>query len=154
MHEGRKLDVALVILRVVVGAIFVAHGCQKLFALFGGPGIGGQGRFFETAACVAPGICLRPGVPLAVLSGVGELGGGLLLIIGLLAPLAGALLLADMLVAMVFFSGPKFGFFNPSSGLEMNLALVAIAVTVMLLGSGRYAAGSLFRRDSAGRRSS
>jgi putative oxidoreductase len=138
MKSSARQDVALVALRVVVGAIFIAHGAQKLFALFGGPGIVGQGRFFETAACVAPGICLRPGVPLAVLSGVGEFGGGLLLLLGLLVPLGGLLLIADMLVAMIFYSGPKFGFFNPSSGLEMNLAMVATTVSVILLGSGRY----------------
>ena len=133
-----RQDVALAALRVVVGAIFIAHGSQKLFALFGGPGIAGQGKFFETAACVAPGVCLKPGVPLALVSGLGEFGGGLLLILGLLVPLAGLLLVADMLVAMIFFSGPKFGFFNPSSGLEMNLAMVAVALAVILLGSGRY----------------
>ncbi|HEX6512949.1 MAG TPA: DoxX family protein, partial [Chloroflexota bacterium] len=105
-----------------------------------------QGRFFETAACVAPGVCLRPGVPLAVLSGLGEFGGGLLLLMGFLVPLGGLLLIADMLVAMVFFSGPKFGFFNVSSGLEMNLAMVAVALTVVLLGSGRYSLDRLFRR--------
>lgn len=141
-----RQDVALVALRVVVGAIFIAHGSQKLFALFGGPGIAGQGKFFETAACVAPGVCLRPGVPLAVLSGLGEFGGGLLLILGLLVPLAGLLLVADMLVAMIFFSGPKFGFFNTSSGLEMNLAMVAVALTVILLGSGRYGLDRRWRR--------
>lgn len=143
---NHRQDFALAALRVVVGAIFIAHGSQKLFALFGGPGIAGQGRFFETAACVAPGVCLRPGVPLAILSGVGEFGGGLLLLLGILAPVAGFLLMADMLVAMVFFSGPKFGFFNVSSGLEMNLVVVSVAITVILLGSGRYALGGRFRR--------
>jgi putative oxidoreductase len=135
---GGRQDLALVVLRVVVGAIFIAHGCQKLFGLFGGPGIANQGRFFETAACVAPGVCLKPGVPLAVLSGLGELGGGLLLLLGVLVTLGGLLLVADMLVAMIFFSGPKFGFFNVSSGLEMNLAMVAVALTVVLLGAGRF----------------
>lgn len=149
MKSNHRQDVALAILRGIAGAIFIAHGCQKLFALFGGPGIGGQGRFLETAACVAPGLCLRPGVPLAVISGLGEFGGGVLLVLGLLVPFAGLLLIADMLVAMIFFSGPKFGFFNPSSGLEMNLAMVAVAITVLLLGSGRYGADALFRRSGA-----
>lgn len=134
----RRQHIALLALRVVTGVIFIAHGCQKLFGLFGGPGIAGQGRFFETAACVAPGVCLKPGVPLAVLSGVGEFGGGLLVLLGVLVPLGAALIIVDMLVAMVFFSGPKFGFFNVSSGLEMNLALLAVASTLALLGSGRF----------------
>ncbi len=143
--NGRQ-DLALLALRVVVGVIFMAHGSQKLFALFGGPGPVGQGRFFETAACVAPGVCLRPGLPLAVLSGIGEFGGGLLLLLGLLVPLGAALILADMLVAMIFFSGPKFGFFNVSSGLEMNLAMVAVAITVALLGSGGFGLDGRRRR--------
>jgi putative oxidoreductase len=134
-----RQDLALAALRVVVGAVFIAHGAQKLFGWFGGPGIVGQGRFFETGACVVKGVCLAPGAPLAALSGIAEFGGGVLLLLGVFVPLAGLLLLLDQLVAMIFFSGPKFGFFNVSSGLEMNLSMVAIAITVILLGGGRYA---------------
>ena len=138
-------DLALAALRVVVGAVFFAHGAQKLFGWFHGPGLAGQGKFFETAACVAKGVCLSPGVPLAALSGAGELLGGILLIAGVLLPLAALLLVVDQLVGMIFFSGPKFGFFNPSSGLEMNLTLVAAVLVLAAVGGGRYA---LIKRET------
>ena len=139
-------DFALAALRVVVGAVFIAHGCQKLFGWFHGPGITAQGKFFESAACVAKGVCLSPGAPLAALSGFGELVGGALLVLGLLMPLAAFMLLADQLVAMIFFSGPRVGYFNPSSGLEMNLTLVAAVLIVALIGTGRFAAGAAIKR--------
>jgi putative oxidoreductase len=48
------MDLALLVLRLVVGLTFAAHGAQKLFGAFGGPGIRGTAGFFDQ-------IGLRPG---------------------------------------------------------------------------------------------
>ena len=72
-------DAGMLLLRLVVGWTMVAHGAQKLLGWFGGPGFGGTARFLEQMG-------FRPGELHAVLSGGAELGGGLLLALGLLTP--------------------------------------------------------------------
>ena len=62
----------LLVLRLAVGAVFVAHGAQKLFGLWGGGGLTGTAAFFAQLG-------LTPAYPLAILVGLVELGGGLLL---------------------------------------------------------------------------
>src|SRR3979411_733108 len=77
------LDQGMVLLRLVVGWTMAVHGAQKLFGWFGGPGFAGTARFLEQMG-------FRPGELHAVLSGGAELGGGLLLALGLLTPLGAA----------------------------------------------------------------
>jgi hypothetical protein len=71
----------LLILRVVVGGLLVGHGTQKLFGWFGGHGPRATGAFFELLG-------YRPGVLFAVIAGLTEAGGGMMLAVGLLTPLA------------------------------------------------------------------
>jgi putative oxidoreductase len=66
---------ALLILRVVVGSLLVGHGAQKLFGAFGGHGLAGTAAWLES-------IGLRPGRPWALVAGLSEFGGGLLLALG------------------------------------------------------------------------
>jgi hypothetical protein len=66
------MNVALLVLRVIVGGLFVGHGCQKLLGWFGGHGPRGTASFFG-------GVGLAPALPLALLAGAAELVGGLLL---------------------------------------------------------------------------
>ncbi len=73
------------ILRATVGGYFVGHGLQKLTGRFGGEGLEGTGEFFES-------IGLRPGRERALLAGVAETGGGALLTLGLLTPVAASAL--------------------------------------------------------------
>ena len=65
------------LLRMALGAVFVAHGAQKLFAVWGGPGLGGTASYVGSLG-------LSPAYPLALLLAVTEFGGGLLLILGAL----------------------------------------------------------------------
>ncbi len=87
------MEVGLLALRVIVGGLFVGHGAQKLFGRFRGAGLDGTGEFFESVG-------LRPGRMMAMTAGLAELTGGTLFALGLLTPLAAALLIAVMCSAI------------------------------------------------------
>ena len=123
-------DLGLLIVRLVVGLLFVAHGAQKLFGWFGGYGIQGTGGWFES-------IGVKPGAAMAVLAGLCELGGGLLFALGLVTPLAAVLIIIPMLVAIVKVHGAN-GLWATANGYELNLLYIAIALAVALIGAGSY----------------
>jgi putative oxidoreductase len=123
------------ILRLMVGAMFVAHGAQKLFGLFGGEGLAATAAGMEA-------IGLSPGLPLAVAVGVSEVGGGLMLIAGAWTRIAAVPLIVVMLGAMwnVHLAN---GFFinwamtpGVGHGVEYNLLIVAALVCLILTGPG------------------
>jgi putative oxidoreductase len=122
------MNTGLVLLRVVVGLTMAAHGAQKLFGAFGGPGLRTLGAQFEAQG-------LRPGYLHAALAGLAEFGGGLLLTLGFLTPLAGAAICGVMLVAIAAVHAPK-GFFMSAGGFEYNLVLMAAALAVVAIGPG------------------
>ena len=119
---------ALLVLRVVLGVIFLIHGGQKAFGWFGGPGMPG-----------AVGMMGHMGVPpfLAYVAVYTELIGGILLVVGLLSRIAAIGIAIDMVVAIALVHG-KNGFFNtpPNLGFEYNLALIAMCVAVLIGGPG------------------
>lgn len=122
-------DVGLLLLRLGIGLTFAAHGAQKAFGWWGGPGPEGwHGAMARMGFRPAP---LFAGLSIAV-----ELVGGLLLAVGLLTPLAGAALVAQSVVIIVAAHWQK-GFFNASGGYEFPLALGLAAAAVTLLGPGR-----------------
>ena len=82
------MALGLLIIRLVIGLSFAAHGSQKLFGWFGGYGPKGTGGFFES-------IGIKPGVLMAVLAGLAEIAGGLLFAAGLWTPLGAALIVTD-----------------------------------------------------------
>ena len=126
---------ALLLLRGVVGLLFVGHGCQKLFGLFGGDGLEAW-----TASVAKAGI--QPAATWATFEAAAEFGAGVLLALGLLTPLASALLIGDMLVAILKVHAPK-GLWSQQGGYEYNLVLIALLVAIGLMGPGLY---SLDRR--------
>ncbi|MDR7421374.1 MAG: DoxX family protein, partial [Armatimonadota bacterium] len=83
-------DLGLLLLRVVVGVLFMGHGLQKLAGWFGGHGLAGTGQWLE-------GIGLRPGRAWALLAGALETVGGLLFALGLFTPLGTVFISAVML---------------------------------------------------------
>jgi len=101
---------ATLALRLAGGAIFAAHGAQKLFGWFGGYGLEGTGQFFDS-------IGLAPGYLMAFLAGAVEFLGGLALIVGLLVRPAAAALAIAMLVA-IFAVHVNNGFFLDKGGYE------------------------------------
>ncbi|ABG03874.1 DoxX [Rubrobacter xylanophilus DSM 9941] len=124
------VDLALLVLRVVLGVIFVAHGAQKLFGSFGGPGLKGTAGFFGQLG-------IRPAYPMAVAVGVVEFFGGLLAALGLLTPVAAVGIILVMVVAILTVH-LRNGFFNQNGGYEFNLALIGIALALLLAGAGSY----------------
>jgi putative oxidoreductase len=124
------MDIGLLVLRLVVGLTLASHGAQKLFGWFGGYGIAGTGGFFES-------IGFRPGKVQAVAAGLAELGGGLLLALGLVTPIGSVLVLSVMLVALVSVHWPK-GFFMATGGIEYTLVLAGAAVALAFSGPGTY----------------
>jgi putative oxidoreductase len=136
------MDLGLLILRLVVGVTLAAHGAQKLFGWFAGYGPDGTGRFMETLG-------FHPGRRHAVLAGLTEFGGGLLLALGLLTPVGAALIASVMLVATITVH-LKNGFFATSGGYEYNLVLAAAAVSVAFTGPGALSIDALLGYSLAG----
>src|SRR6266850_7399838 len=96
-HELRyrsAVNVSLLVVRVIVGVIFAAHGAQKLFGAFGGPGL--------EAMVQPPPDGMGPlGYPVTV----GEFFGGLGLIVGFLTRFSAASLIAIMIGAIAMVHG-------------------------------------------------
>jgi putative oxidoreductase len=117
------------VLRVVTGAVFVAHGAQKLFGVWGGGGLAATAGFFTQVG-------LTPAYPLAVLVALVEFAGGLMLILGALTLVAALALAINMTVA-IWKVHAAHGFFLPA-GFEYNLALIGALVALMLTGPGAF----------------
>ena len=136
------MELGLLVIRVVVGLLFVGHGTQKLFGWFGGHGLNGTGGFFDSLG-------MRPGKQHAFIAGLAEAGGGLLFALGLLTPLAAAALIAVMAVAIATVHA-KNGLWVTSNGYEYNLVLVAVAFAVASIGAGDWSLDNALGLDIAG----
>ena len=131
-------DNAPLVLRVLVGIIFAAHGSQKLFGWFGGYGLEGTGQFFDS-------IGLHPGALMALLAGSAEFFGGIALMLGLFVRLAGAVTAFTMLVAILSVHMSK-GFFADKGGIEYALALFAVSSSLVFSGGGRASVDRALQR--------
>ena len=133
--SNRQINIALTLLRVAVGAIFIAHGAQKLF-VFGFAGVAGG--------------FAGMGVPMAVILGpfvaLVEFLGGIALVIGLLTRLA-SLGIASTMVVAILLVHLKQGFFNPG-GVEFPLSLLASTVALVLTGPGAWSLDALIGRKA------
>ncbi len=128
------VDLALLILRLTVAAVFLAHGLNHIF---GGGKIAGTGRWFESLG-------MRPGWVHAWTASLTEVGSGALLAAGLLTPLAGAGVVGVMLVAWVTnHRGNGFFIFRPGEGWEYVMTLTSLGVVIGILGPGRWSLDDL-----------
>jgi len=123
------MELGLFLLRITVGLTLAAHGAQKLLGWFGGYGIAGTAGWLESVG-------FRPGRVHAILAGVTEIGGGLLLAIGLATPLGAAIVASVMIVAAVSAHLPR-GFFAQNGGFEYTLVLGVAGLTPAFTGPGR-----------------
>jgi putative oxidoreductase len=128
-------DLGLLLLRVVVGAIFIGHGLQKAFGWWGGGGLDG----FRTA--LADAGYQHAGV-LTYLGAGAQIVAGILLVLGLFTPVAAAGALAYVLNSLLVIvasqqSDGYLAVFGPD-GIEYLLVLVAAVAAVILVGPGRY----------------
>lgn len=116
-------NLSLLTLRLTAGAVFMAHGAQKMFGAFEGPGL----------AAVVDGMG-----PIGYLVATGEFFGGLGLAVGFLSRFSAASLIIIMLGAITQVHG-KNGFFMSDKGFEYNLALIGLLIPILLLGPGQWA---------------
>lgn len=133
----RNVDRAMLVLRLVLAAIFILHGYQKVFVF----GIAGVTGMFS-----------QMGIPMAAVAApfisVLELVGGIALLFGAFTRVAAFLLACDMLGAMILVHG-KNGFSAPK-GIENVLGNCAMCVAVALIGAGLYSIDAMLaRRGSA-----
>ncbi|TAM58820.1 DoxX family protein [bacterium] len=123
------MDFALLVIRIVVGVLFVLHGLQKLFgSAQSGAGIPGTAAFFESVG-------IRPGRPFAVLAGLAEFLGGGLVLAGLLSPI-GPIVLIGVMITAIAAVHLKNGLWIARGGLEYNLVLIAVCVALISAGPG------------------
>src|SRR5437867_2406074 len=138
---------ASVPLRIVAGLIFMAHGAQKLFGAFGGPGISGTGHFFDQ-------IGISPGTFWAVVVALVEFFGGIAVLLGLFTRVMAALLAVIMAVAILKVHLVN-GFFAPN-GFEYPFALLGANLTLIIAGASELSLDrclkSVLQRERFGER--
>lgn len=135
-REPRRgtLDLGLFVLRLVVGYTFIYHGLQKLTGWFHGPGLDGTKQMMETGGWDYPSLS-------TALVIAGELGGGILLVLGLATPLAAGAVLATILTAWMWKQGMIAGFqYNAGTptGVELDTILAGASLAIILAGPGRW----------------
>ena len=127
----QRTALAITLVRLIVGVVFLVHGSQKLFSI-GLPGITG---FFTQIGIPLPGIA-APVVAFV------EFLGGIALILGIFTRIAAILLAIDMCGAILFVHG-KNGFFLPN-GFEYALTMLVANIAIAIGGPGGYAVESRF----------
>ncbi len=128
MLIGSNPSLALFILRIALGSVFVLHGMQKVFGLFGGEGLQ---HFVQWLATM--------GVPawLGYVAAFGELVSGCMLLLGIYAQLGALIVLANMIVA-IYLVHWGHGYFLQTGGLEYSLTLLLMALSILVGGPGAY----------------
>ena len=132
----------LLLLRLALALVFVAHGANILFGILPGPGVGPGGLQFTADQYAALG--LHPQFLLAVLAGATQLIGGLLIGLGLLTRIASGALVLYLCVG-IWKAHLQWGFFlnwvhatHQGHGVEYSLILSAALVCFLLTGGGDW----------------
>jgi len=124
------LDMGLMILRLVLGLLFIGHGAQKLFGWFGGAGLAKTQGWLGSLG-------MRPAWFWALMAALSEFGGGVLLALGFLSPLGSLGIIAAMVIAIAKAHLPK-GLWNSNGGYEFPLLNLTAALALGLAGPGAY----------------
>ncbi|TMK19071.1 MAG: DoxX family protein [Actinobacteria bacterium] len=129
------VDIGLLILRLVIGTLFIGHGTQKLFGWWNGGGPVGTARFFDEVG-------FRPAPPLVIVAGLTETGGGSLILLGLVTSLGAAAVIGVMTAAGIVVHLPN-GLWNTKGGIELPLVNAAAVAALAFSGPGRYSVDRL-----------
>jgi putative oxidoreductase len=136
-------DPVITILRLVLGVVFFAHGAQKALGWFGGYGFTGTMGFFTHQMHIP--------APFAFLAICAEFLGGIGLLIGLLGRVAAFGIACNMVVGVLMIHR-HFGFFanwsgtQKGEGFEYHLLAIAIALAIMIKGSGALSVDRAFSK--------
>lgn len=130
LTDAVTLGTGLLLARLILGVLMVAHGGQKLFGWLGGYGIAGTAGFFEQLG-------FHPGRLFALAASISEVISGILIALGLFGPVGPALLLSVMLVAAVSVHW-KGGLFATTNGIEVPLLYGTGALALALTGPGPF----------------
>lgn len=127
LRENKLIDITLLGMRASIAAIFIAHGVGKF-----SPGFAG---FMESM-----------GIPggLGVVVGIAEVGGGILLVLGILSRISAAWLSIIMLLAIFMLKGAAS--LTGERGVELDLILLASLLVVMVAGPGKLSIAHLVKR--------
>lgn len=129
MSDADALNLALLVLRCAAGTVMLAHGINHIFR---GGKIAGTGRWFESLG-------MKPGVLHAWFASLAEVGGGALLVLGLLTPLAAAAVVGTMSVAfMTNHRGNGYFIFRPGEGWEYVVTLILVGFSIAVIGAGEW----------------
>ena len=139
MDDG--VSAGLLILRVMVGIVMLAHGYNHIFR---GGKIKGTAGWFESLG-------MKPGILHAWLASLTELGAGVMLIVGFLTPLAAAGVVGVMLVALITnHIGNGFFIFRPGEGYEYVLTLAMVGLSIGAIGAGKFSVDHAIDLDWTG----
>jgi len=124
------IDAGILVLRLGLGVMFMGHGLQKAFGMFGGPGVAGFAQFLGTLGFV-------PAQLWAYVAAYTELICGICLVLGVATRISSCLLLVLISVAAFKVHLSK-GFFLQSGGFEYTFIIAAVCIALMLLGPGKF----------------
>lgn len=123
-------DYSLIPVRLALGWIFIAHGGQKLFGLWGGQGLQGMAGSLESLG-------IKPAMLFAILAACAEFFGGLAVLLGFFARWGAFFIGIVMLVAIAKVHASN-GFFMSNHGYEYNVAILGLALCILFTGPGRF----------------
>jgi putative oxidoreductase len=135
-----NLNLGLLLVRAIVGVVFAFHGAQKLFGVFGGPGLEGFAAALEGMSFPLPMVN-------AVLAGLAEFGGGVAILLGLGTRLVAIPLAFTMAVAAFVVHGSAFSL--QAGGMEYALTLGIVSLAFVFLGPGEWSLDGLLWRPRA-----
>ncbi|HEX9682583.1 MAG TPA: DoxX family protein [Acidimicrobiales bacterium] len=129
MNDADAVNLALLVFRVVVGVVMLAHGYRHIF---GGGKIDGTAGWFESLG-------MKPGLVHAWVASLTEIAAGASLVLGLVTPLGAAGVIGTMTVALIT-NHLKNGFFifYKGEGYEYVLTLIAAGIALAVIGAGEW----------------
>ncbi len=133
-----SISLGILLIRLVLGAVFIYYGGQHLFGFFDG-----RGLHQFTVQIKTDGFPILPPAVWAAISGGTEFFGGILLLAGLFSRIVTVPIIIDQIVALWVMHREGFG------GVDFNLALIAMLAMVLLAGSGMMSLDALIFRSAA-----